>query len=150
MIRVEGTLDDSGEVVATKTAAGTREVPILANVRRELLEHKLRTGRGGDDLVFGRTATAPFVPSTVRRRAIKAWEQAALKRIAPQECRHSATTEMRAAGLDVKLMQEIIGHSSVTTTMDRYTHVSREHLLTAAKQLDAHYADSGKTREKAS
>jgi len=140
VIAVDGTYDDSGEVVAAKTAAGTREVPILDALAGELLEHKLRTGRVDGDLVFGRTASDPFVPSTLRRRAIDAWEAAGLEPITPHECRHTAATEMRAAGLDFKMIQTIIGHSSVTTTFDRYTHVSREHLRAAADQLDAHYS----------
>jgi len=144
MIRVERALDDGGEIVSTKTEAGERDVPILNVLAAELLEHKLRTGRGGSDLVFGRTPTAPFIPSTVRRRAIEAWEAADLEPIALHECRHTATTEMRAAGLDFKIIQSIIGHSSVTTTFDRYTHVNPEHLRAAAEQLDVHYG----TREK--
>jgi site-specific recombinase XerD len=113
-------------------------VPVLSILRAELLAHKLRTGRGGEDLVFGRTASLPFVPSTVRRRAIDAWQKAGLEPIALHECRHTAATEMRAAGLDFKMIQSIIGHSSVTTTFDRYTHVSRQHLQAAAEQFEAH------------
>jgi integrase len=138
VISVSRTLDDNGTVVATKTEAGDREVPILSMLRTDLLAHKLRTGRGGEDLVFGRTATLPFVPSTVRRRAIDAWAAAKLQPIALHECRHTAASEMRAAGLDFKLIQTIIGHSSVTTTFDRYTHVSREHLQAAAARFEAH------------
>jgi integrase len=140
VIRVERALDDAGGIIATKTSAGVREVPILTPLRRELLSHRLRTGRRGSDLVLGRDAVAPFIPSTVRRRAIKAWRAAGLEPIALHECRHTAATEMRAAGLDFKMIQAIIGHSSVTTTFDRYTHVSREHLRQAADQLDAYYA----------
>lgn len=148
VIRVERALDDSGEIITTKTEAGEREVPILAVLRAELVEHGLATRRAGDDLVFGRAARAPFIPSTVRRRAIDAWDAVRLQPIALHECRHTAATEMRAAGLDFKMIQSIIGHSSVTTTFDRYTHVNPEHMRAAAEQLDAHYAareESGKT-----
>jgi integrase len=138
IITVSRTLDDGGVAVSAKTEAGNREVPILSVLRAELLAHKLATGRRGDDLVFGRTATLPFIPSTVRRRAIAAWQAAGLDPIALHECRHTAASEMRAAGLDFKLIQAIIGHSSVTTTFDRYTHVSRDHLRAAAAQFEAH------------
>ena len=50
--------------------------PLVAPVKRRLIAHKLATGRDGDDLVTGRTATRPFVPSTVRRHALAAWEAA--------------------------------------------------------------------------
>ena len=49
---------------------------------------------------------------------------------------------MRTAGLDFKLIQAIIGHSSVTTTFDRYAHVSREHLRAAGERFQAHVAAS--------
>lgn len=150
VIVADGTYDDGCEVVTTKTAAGTREVPILAALAGELLEHKLRTGRGEHDLVFGRTGSDPFVPSTLRRRAIDAWTAAGLEPITPHECRHTAATEMRAAGLDFKVIQTIIGHSSVTTTFDRYTHVSRAHLRDAGEQLDLHYAAREKLGKKVS
>ena len=45
---------------------------------------------------------------------------------------------MRAAGLDFKMIQVIIGHSSVTTTFDRYMHVSRDHLRAAGELFEAH------------
>ena len=61
-----------------------------------------------------------------------------LEPIALHECRHTAASEMRAAGLDFKMIQSIIGHSSVTTTFDRYTHVSRDHLRAAAEQFERH------------
>src|SRR5918998_4275851 len=58
IIRVERALDDGergkrGENVLPKTVAGRRRVPILKALHAELVAHKLRTGRGGDDLVFG-------------------------------------------------------------------------------------------------
>ncbi len=52
----------------TKSAAGKRRVPILDPLAAELTAHKTRTGRDGDTLVFGRTATEPFNPETVRWR----------------------------------------------------------------------------------
>jgi hypothetical protein len=41
-------------------------------LRLVLLEHLARTGRRGDDLVFGRTASEPFTPSRVRAKALGA------------------------------------------------------------------------------
>jgi len=68
MIRVERTLDDGerakpGETIAPKTKAGRRRAPVPKVLHGALVAHKLRTGRDGGALVFGRTATAPFIPS---------------------------------------------------------------------------------------
>jgi hypothetical protein len=38
----------------------------VIRVERSLLAHKLRTGRDGNDLVFGRSASAPFTPGAAR------------------------------------------------------------------------------------
>lgn len=116
VIRVRRALDDEGTVIDTKTDAGERDVPMLPRVRRELATHKLRTGRDDTDLLFGRTAREPFVPSTLRARALKAWEAAGLRPIRLHEGRHTAASIMRAAGLDVKLITTLIGHASVVIT----------------------------------
>src|SRR5439155_589715 len=66
--------------VAPKSRKGGRRAPIPASLRRQLLEHKLRTGRDGEDFVFGRTAPAPFTPTRIRKRALKAWAAENAKR----------------------------------------------------------------------
>jgi integrase len=48
-----------------KSAAGRRRVPILDPLASELAAHQTRTGRSGDALVFGRTATRPIQPGNV-------------------------------------------------------------------------------------
>jgi site-specific recombinase XerD len=79
------------------------------------------------------TTTVTFKASAVVRARIEELADA---------YRHTTATEMRAAGLDFKMIQSIIGHSSVTTTFDRYTHVSRQHLQAAADQFEAHVTAS--------
>src|SRR5919204_259754 len=69
VIRVRFGWDDEEGLIEVKTNAGRRKVPLAGELRRELAAHKLRTGRDAGDLVFGRTGTLPFIPSTARRRA---------------------------------------------------------------------------------
>jgi integrase len=54
---------------APKTKAGVRRVPIVPSLKKLLESERARTKRSGNDLVFGRTASDPFVPSTVRARS---------------------------------------------------------------------------------
>jgi integrase len=76
-IRVTRTWDEFEGEVATKSAAGERTVPLTGRLRALIAQHGLDTGRGGDDLVFGRTAalghrpkfaSAPSGPGASRTR----------------------------------------------------------------------------------
>ena len=122
-IRVERSWDQAEGPVEPKSETSTRTLPLLAVLRDYLDEHKLATGRDGDDLVFGRTARDPFVASTVRTRARKAWKAAALEPIGLHECRHTFASLMIAAGENAKAIQTFMGHASIQMTFDRYGHL---------------------------
>lgn len=121
-----------------KSDAGRRKVPILAHLRPELVAHKLRTGRDGDELVFGRTAADAFVPSTVRTRALAAWKAADLQPISLHESRHTFASLMIAAGALPKTIMELMGHATITMTFDHYGHLFPGGLDEAASAANAY------------
>lgn len=107
-----------------KSDAGQRTVPVVAVLRDYLDEHLLRTVRSGRDLVFGRTPSDAFVPSTVRNRANRAWGITGLKPVMLHECRHTAASILIDAGINnPKAIMEFMGHSTITETYDRYGHL---------------------------
>lgn len=129
--------DEGGAIVATKTKAGNRTVPILAPLLPRLAAHLLTTGRWGDDYVFGSRAEKPFVPWTVRDRAVRAWKSAGPESITLHEGRHSAATMFARAGLDDLALTRIMGHSNVTVTIDVYGHLRDDHMPDIRAKLNA-------------
>jgi site-specific recombinase XerD len=54
------------------------------------------------------------------------------QRVTPHMIRHTVATLLLRYGADIRIVQEVLGHSSIATTQ-RYTHVSKDHLFTALR-----------------
>jgi site-specific recombinase XerD len=81
----------------------------------------------------------PLTAEAMRSRLGKAADAAGLSlRITPHMLRHTAATRLIEAGVDIRYIQRLLGHASLTTT-ELYTHVSDEALqrvVTAADTLE--------------
>lgn len=96
---------------------------------------QLNIAKGAEDLVFlsrnGKPLTRMLVFLLVKQQAELAGVQ---KTVSPHTFRHAFATHMVEAGADLRAVQEMLGHESITTT-EIYTHLSREYLRDVVRQF---------------
>ncbi|WP_436785775.1 tyrosine-type recombinase/integrase [Yinghuangia sp. YIM S10712] len=114
-----------------------RKVPLLRSLADELAP--LVKGRAPTELLFSAPQGGPLYGDNFRTRifgpAVKAAGLAGLG-ITPHKLRHTAASLSIAAGADVKVVQQMLGHKSATMTLDLYGHLFPDRLDEVASKLD--------------
>lgn len=118
------------------TGKGDKErfVPIGASAKKfikmyvdEVRVHQ-NIKKGEEDYIFlnrrGSRLTRVMVFTIIKRLAVKAGIK---KSISPHTFRHSFATHLVEGGADLRAVQEMLGHESITTT-EIYTHLDRNYL----------------------
>jgi len=82
------------------------------------------------------TATQPMIVDGVQRAFRAAVQEAGMhKHASVHTLRHSWATHLLEAGVSLRMIQQWLGHTSLTTT-SRYTHLTRSAEQRAAETLD--------------
>jgi integrase len=137
---------------APKTKRSRRTValsPQTCIVMRQYLEKqkatlaRLRIKFDNDRLVFSQLNGDPLKGNTVWRAWHIMLKRMGITGIRFHDIRHTMATAMLRAGVHPKIVQERLGHASIATTLDLYSHVSPGLQQAAAAKLDNIFTDEG-------
>jgi len=144
-LRVSNLFLDVGFIKVTGKGDKERLVPIgtdavkYMNIYRSTVRNQLRIKEGEEDIVFlnyrGSRLSRIMIFLMLKALAKKAGIE---KNISPHTFRHSFATHLVEGGADLRAVQEMLGHESITTT-EIYTHLDREYLRTTLQQFHPAY-----------
>ncbi len=76
-------------------------------------------------------------PAPVNEAFHRALDCAGLPRVRVHDLRHTAATVLLERGVHPRIVQELLGHSTITLTLDTYSHVVPAMHAEVATQMDA-------------
>jgi integrase len=142
--------DDGIREKETKTGK-SRAVALPAMIIEGLRQHRIRQAEellklgvrlGEDHHVVAREDGKPLQPRSVSQAFRKFIARHGLKKIRLHDLRHSHATHMLSAGVHPKIAQERLGHSSVSVTIDLYSHILPGMQAEAVSRVDAAMKDA--------
>ena len=130
-------LDSERMVIRVCQGKGKKDrYTILSPVLLSMLRHYWWAARPISYLFPGRSLSRPMSVSTVQRACKDARQRAGIeKTVTPHTLRHSFATHLLESGTDVRILQALLGHSSIRTTAI-YTHVSNTLIRSTTSPLD--------------
>lgn len=133
-LKISDLFFDEGFVKITGKGNKQRFVPIAQSTQRYIESYKnhirnhLNIAKGHEDTLFlnrrGKQLTRAMVFTIIKTLAVKINLQ---KNISPHTLRHSFATHLLENGADLRSIQMMLGHESITTT-EVYVHLDRKHL----------------------
>lgn len=127
LLSVRRALGQSGAMKATKTKKAQRMIALPQSTLEELLAHRARQEKEGlaqCEIMFSGRDGRPIDPRMLyEHHFLPAMKRAGLRRIRFHDLRHTAATIRLAAGDHPNVVQEMLGHTKVETTLGVYGHV---------------------------
>lgn len=128
-----------------KTESGKRYIPIppsillsLKDYKKKQNEEKLLLGESysNNNLVFCTEFGKPLEPRNFTRLFYSITKKSNLEGVNFHALRHTYATRLLEANEHPKVVQELLGHTSITMTLDIYSHVMPDVKKAAAQKLD--------------
>jgi len=126
-------------VKEVKTPKGKRRIKLAVSTVTALREHldRMDNEGHGSQVVFCDTAGGYLRKGNVLRRSFKPLlREASLPAIRFHDLRHTTATLLLLAGVNIKMVSERLGHSTVELTLNTYSHVLPTMQEQAAEMMD--------------
>ena len=130
---------DSGIMVSTpKTECSVRQIPVMPSVAAVLMEY--RNGAEDwkkNDFLFPKDGNPALArdPNSITRRVKRFMKLHDLPDMSPHDLRHSCATLLLSNGADIKSVQEILGHSNASTTLNFYVKSDMKQMKAATEKF---------------
>ncbi len=129
-------IDGDRKTVHLKGTKGNQDrlLPLPDNLRDLLREYYLKYQP--QEYLFNGQRRATYSPQSLRKVFNAACQKAGIrKRATLHSLRHAYATHLLEAGTDVRVIQQLLGHNSIRTTMI-YTHVTTSNIMKVPSPLD--------------
>ena len=127
----------------TKTYASQREIDVSNKFIEEIDKYKYylinELGYNITDntiILFNHSTNKPYDAATLRKYFYKYCDMAGVPHIRMYDLRHTYVATMMAEGKELYLISERLGHTSFSTTVNKYGHLSNEVRKEIAKTTD--------------
>ena len=124
---------------STKNSYSKRKIPIPSNVFEKILSYKIQQAikiTEEKKLVFVSRNGTPVDPRTIIRAFHRVIEKAGLEHANFHSLRHNYATRLLEENIHPKIVQELLGHSNIQTTLDIYSHVIPDMKAEAVDKLN--------------
>ena len=137
-IRVRYTLVDiqgKTHLGQPKSAAANRTITLPESVIEALEQHQINAG-ASEGYVFTTSTGNPISQRNLTRHFHSVLKEIGLPKMPFHSLRHSAATILLQSNVHPRLVQEMLGHSTIVLTLDTYSHVIPDHHEEAANEMD--------------
>lgn len=150
-------------ITDTKSESGHREIPMTNDIYNALADQRqykmfIGTPRdytvdGYSKFIFTTKSGKPIAPNgfnNAMKNVVEAYNKretmmaesdnrqpVLLPHISAHTFRHTGCTRMAEAGIDIKVLQRIMGHSDISITMDVYNHVNDDRIQNELEKLES-------------
>ncbi len=136
------------EVSDPKTKFSVRDIYMFPSFAKEFKDYKERMIRwkqenkfihSEEDYVFVGVKNKPIEPRVFYKYYQEVMEQAGIENANFHTLRHTFATRCIENGMDILMVSRTLGHSNVSTTLNKYSHLLPKHQKASMEKLEAIY-----------